>query len=466
MADSRSFAQGTSNPSQAPGATQLSPPTTPTVVTDTLNYFFNKQFFKIPSPQIQGYPYYKSAAATGTNFTHMGAAFVNTDPNLVINGLESRLAYQFNSNATSIPIRMYLYNVDANMLPTTVIDSVSKSIGAAQVNSTVYPTGYPVSGSFTSVAGPVSHTVPGNFAVLVRNLSTLAGDTVRIYRTSSMVSPSTNLQPRGEGLGIVRQAGVFKKTTNFNNINFGNGTDYEFCVAPICTFTLIADHIAPPKVDSQPVDTVGCWEPLTFTNTSSPEWTNRFFNLNEFYRHHWPFANSPATGWSADSAISWYFDDEDIDYPNLRPNIILKNNATTATKYYDTSGCFTSCSMRARYRKMTAMGSSEVIWGNIDFSLCVSCWWSGVGVNEIPTLNGVAIFPNPAVDGKVKISGLKGGEHSIQVFDMLGSLKATIRTRDEEVTIDLLKEPAGAYLIRVSDQNQRYRNVKIVNQRE
>jgi hypothetical protein len=465
MAQSRQVAAPVQNAGQN-SAAKVMTATTPTVVTDTLNYFYNKQFFKVPSPTGVGFPYYKSAAATVTNITHMGSVFLNTDANLIISGLEGRMAYQINSNALSIPVMLYLYNVDGSLLPSTVIDSVKVFVGSAYSTvGTGSNTGYAVGGPFTSTAGPVSHTVPGNFAVLMRNLSTLSGDTVRLYRTRGQVVPSNTQTPRGEGLGVIRQAGVFKKTTNFVHPSFGAGTDYEFCVAPVCTFSIYADHIAPPKVDSQPVDTVMCWEPLTFTNTSSPHFTSRFFNLNEFYRHFWPYTNTPPGGFSNDSAISWYFDDEDLDYPNLRPNIILKNNATTATKYYDTAGCFTSCSMRARYRKMTAGGSSVVYWANIEFSVCVGCWQTGVGIGEIPTLNGIAYFPNPAVDGKVKITGLKGS-NTIQVYDMLGSLKATIQSREEEVLIDLLKEPSGTYLIKVSDQQQRYRSFKVVNQRE
>lgn len=445
---------------------QTQAPTTPTVVTDTLSYFYNKQLFKIANPTGVGFPYYKSAAATVTNITHMGSIILNNDPNLMVDGLEARMAYQDNSNALSIPVRLFLCNLDAQMMPVfPPVDSVTVFVGSANLASQSN-TGYQVGGTFT-----VSRNMPGSFAVLVRNLSTISGDTVRLYRTSAVTPTNwpyyTPTTSHGEGLGLLRYNQVFYKTRNYQHPAFGWGTDYEFCVAPIVTYTLFADQIAPPKVNSDPADSVYCWEPLTFTNTSSPEWTNRFFNLNEFYRHFTPYLNTPTGGFPVDSAISWYFDDEDFDNPLLRPNIILKNGATTATKYYDTSGCFTSCSMRARLRKMIAGGNGMDIRGNIEFSVCVSVYDCDktTGINENTQLNGIKLFPNPSADGKVTLSGLQG-KNTIQIYDMLGSLKATIVSNENEVLVDLLKEPGGTYLIKVTNEQQKYRSIKVVHQKE
>lgn len=448
---------------------QTQAPTTPTVVTDTLSYFYNKQLFKIPNPFGVGFPYYKSAAATVTNITHMGSIFLNNDPNLMVDGLFARMAYQDNSNALSIPVRLFLCNLtiqNGTLTPVfPPVDSVNVSVGALQLAS-LSNTGYAVGGTFT-----VSHNMPGNFAVLVRNLSTLSGDTVRLYRTSAVTptnwphyTPTTN---HGEGLGLIRDNKVFYRTTNYPNTNFGYGSDYEFCVAPVVTYTLFADHITPPKVNSDPADSVYCWEPLTFTNTSSPEWTSRFFNLNEFYRHFYPYVNTPVGGFPVDSAISWYFDDEDFDNPLLRPNIFLKKDSIRATKYYDSTGCFTSCSMRARLRKMIAGGNGMDIRGNIEFSVCVSNYDCDktTGINENAQLNGIKLFPNPSANGIVTISGLQG-KNTIQIYDMLGSLKATLVSTEEEVLVDLLKVPGGTYLIKVTNEQQKYRSIKVVHQNE
>ena len=59
----------------------------PSVITDTLHYFYNKQLYKIANVSVSGFPYFKSAAATGTAVTHVGSVFLNSE-NIVINGLD------------------------------------------------------------------------------------------------------------------------------------------------------------------------------------------------------------------------------------------------------------------------------------------------------------------------------------------------------------------------------------------
>lgn len=444
---------------------------TPTVVTDTLHYFYNKQVFKIANISLTGFPYYKSAAATGTLNTHMGSVFLNSDPNLVINGLSSRVAMHNSFNNPSIPIRMYLCNVNSNLLPVfPPIDSVSFSVGQAQ--SYTVPTGHEMGRIFGGTVNPTPHTIPGNFAVLIRNLSTFSGDTVRLFRTSSLTqtaSGSNSSNNMGEGLGVIRVGGVFRKTTNYNFPTFGIGTDYEFCVAPIVTYTAEASHLTPPQVNSQPVDTVMCWDPLTFTNTSSPEFSNRMFNLVEFWRHFNPYVSTPFGGFSPDSAISWFFDDEDFDYPELRPNIVLKNGASTIQKFYDTNSCFTNCEMRARLRKMTAGGSSVVYFANIQFSVCVGVNCNGedgtVGLAENAILNEVKVYPNPTLNSKITVSGLKGN-NTLYIYDMLGQLVATQVVKDDKVLVDLIKIPEGNYILKIVDEQSRYKTVKFINQKE
>jgi len=435
-----------------------------TVVTDTLNYFFNKQFFKIPNPTGIGFPFYRSAAATNTSISHMGSVFLNTDPDLVLTGLEARLAYRFGSNASAIPVNIYLCNVDQNLMPVLpAIDSVSVFLGSAQTD-TLSPTGFAMNGSFGTTLNPKSYVMPGNFAVLVRNYSSITGDTVCIYNTSSVTHTNpalSNLNNMGEDLGRIRYNGQFLKTRNFVYNGFGFGTDYEFCVAPIVNFTLQASHIAPLEVNSQPVDTVDCFEPLTFTNTSSPEFTSRFFNLNEFYRHFWPYVNTPPGGFSSDSAISWYFDDEDTN-PLLRPNLVLKKDSIRATKHFDTSGCFTSCSLRARYRKMTAGGSSTNIRANVEFSVCVrGCY---VGLGELGELESLKVFPNPVQFGYLHIEGLKTDcEYSL--FDARGIELNKGRYQRLSSGIDVSPLGAGVYLLRIR-QNNVIRNITFIVRKE
>jgi len=73
------------------------------------------------------------------------------------------------------------------------------------------------------------------------------------------------------------------------------------------------------------------------------------------------------------------------------------------------------------------------------------------------------VFPNPAVNGKSTITGLTG-TNAIIVYNNLGQVILT-RTESEESTfIDLSNQPAGNYLIRITNQEHESRTVKLVNQ--
>ena len=76
---------------------------------------------------------------------------------------------------------------------------------------------------------------------------------------------------------------------------------------------------------------------------------------------------------------------------------------------------------------------------------------------------GLNVFPNPAVNGKINVSGLEG-TNSITVYNSIGQLVSTLVTETEITTIDLSSQPAGAYLIRVTDSNKATRVVRVINE--
>ncbi len=435
---------------------------TPTVVSDTLHYFYNKEYFKNPTAPVSGLPFYKSAAATLFSITHVGSVFLNSDPNLIVYGLEGKI----NANIIGpmlVPMTLYLYNVNSNLLPTNIIDSINIFVGGIPNN----PLGSTYGGVFGTTLNPVSHVVPGNFAVLISNKSTLSGDTVHVLRTSGVTptnaaASSTN-STRGEGFGVLRANGIFIKTTNAPGPEFGFGTDYEFCLAPMVTYTMYAGHIAPPEVNSVPAQTVQCWQPLTFTNISTPHFTSRFFNLNVFYHHFQPFSNQPPGGFSNDSAVFWYFDDEDLDNPFLRPPLYLQNGANTVTKYYDTAGCFTSCSMRAHLRKMKAGGSSVSYRAVIMFSVCVGGNCTNVGINENENEEPLLLSENPVRDKTLSIRGPKEG-YEFLLFNAMGALCLRKEQSEELTEIDLRGLATGCYFLRIKTKNgeHSYRAIKII----
>src|SRR5690606_21582756 len=122
------------------------------------------------------------------------------------------------------------------------IDSVAVM---TQGNSEDFVT--PVGGNFTDNR---VHRVGSDFAVLLRNMSTSGGDTVLVGRTNGAAPGNSIASPEdfhGEGLGVVRIMNEFHSTMNFKGRGFGEGTDYEFCIAPRVQYTLTSDHALPDR---------------------------------------------------------------------------------------------------------------------------------------------------------------------------------------------------------------------------
>jgi hypothetical protein len=75
--------------------------------------------------------------------------------------------------------------------------------------------------------------------------------------------------------------------------------------------------------------------------------------------------------------------------------------------------------------------------------------------------NNIIIYPNPTED-RVNISGLAVGDR-IQVFNYTGATVRNIKVRSNIETLSLNDQPAGMYMILVSDANKvvgRYKLVK------
>src|SRR6218665_1479706 len=218
------------------------------VINDTLRYFQWKQWYILPNWTTSTVtPIFKSNAAvvTNTGLTHVGSIFKNKTK-VEISGLEA-LCRRPAVSVTLIgqggpPLRLYLCNVDANGLPVfPPIDSVQAGV----VSNTAFQYGQKVGGSLTAV-----RTMTNDFAVLIRNVSGKDGDTVFVLRTSGHTATSTAAPTPwhrfGDGYGVVRNAGTFYKTTNYNHPLFGQGTDYEFMVAPMVQYTLETSQIESP----------------------------------------------------------------------------------------------------------------------------------------------------------------------------------------------------------------------------
>jgi hypothetical protein len=449
---------------------------TPTVVTDTLNYFINKQQFKIGTVMQQIAPtfsYFKAATGNAVNshqfVEHCGSIFKNKDTSLMVTGLEGYAAKHNKSVSATVAIKLYLCNVVGGLPVLPAIDSVGGFVNNGYDPVTLFCPPQKVSGDFAT-----PRRVRGDFAVLIRNYSSVSGDTVRLFRTSTLV-PGTNIltgagseyYKTGEGLGVVRKLGAFHLTANYTgDSGFGYGTDYEFCVAPRVTFTLQVSQIRPDKADNACM-----FDSIPFVNTSSPEFTNKQFNLNEFYRQNKPFQTQPGPpgiGFAPDTVMLWNFDDDHrldtVPYLWGRvQDIYLGVNQDRILKNFDTAGVFLNGYQLAKYRKMTTCYSNRLA-GRETFSTSVSACGE-VGIRELNNLNGVNVYPNPAVNGKVNITGLQG-KNTIVVFNMLGQTVSSETTEKQSTVLDLLKQPAGSYTIRIVNTDGSTKALKLINRND
>ncbi len=270
-------------------------------VYDTLNYFFNKHYYRNTSVGQANSNFYtiKSPYQTSFGVTHCGSVFLNSS-NLVISGLTGLVMKNPGSPSPSVTVRLYLCNVTGLNLPIfPPLDSITTTIS----NST---NGIYRGGTF---ATPI--TVTGNFAVLFKAAPALAGDTVRLFLNNAASPTSTNpahtsAMRYGEGLGVLRFLGNWQSNTN----TFGSGTDYEFVVAPYINFSYSAGASA-----VTPSICVGNVATFSAAATPTSLIEHRQFNFNKFTAYWKPFSYNPPI---TDSIYNWAFTGASPATSNLR----------------------------------------------------------------------------------------------------------------------------------------------------
>lgn len=450
---------------------QINPTPTTMVITDTLHYYYNKFYFKQAFPaQFTNYvsptnytnyaAFYQCPALTFTGYPFVGNKFECPDT-IVVEGLEAVLAKA--RSATEIfntPARVYLCKLDANGKPKLpALDSVELSLNSR--GAKLY-------------GGPLKNgpkKIIGDYAILVRNVSTIAGDTVNIMRTSCKTFtawPATWQEKYSDGYGFIRHGGSFYSTTNFTLApGFGWGTDYEFFVAPRVTYTATVSQAWPTEVANS--QTVCTFQPLTFTNTSSKFFTNRMFNLLEFYKKwNTPLAQlyyAPPGGWPSDSTVTWKFDFEETNSAGGKIHLPYGGGSNTIQFYTDSvlnPKCSDQNFFRVNFKKMIVFGTGAQTGVQEMIPICVEyCGGDAVGLSKNTGNDKLSVYPNPAVSGKTYISGLHG-KSTILVYDVLGQVVFTETTEKDQVLVDLSNKANGSYLIKVTNGNGQSRAARII----
>lgn len=454
------------------GASLKAQNTNTATVVDTLHYYFNKYYFKTGITTYSNYPFFKdpSPKCANATVTHVGSRFENAVSDLTVTGLEAYAAMPLITANLKFPVHLYLCNLNSNGMPVLPpIDSVVTEINGSYKSKPAI-----LGGNFVN---PV--VVSGDFAVLIRNMSNFCGDTVYLLRTAGL-TPTNVSTPAAwtsaskysdDNFGYIRYKATSAGATFFNTKNFtltpgyGMGTDYEFMVAPRVTYTIQASQQIPQNIiefNADPLgnDTICTRTNFTFTNLSSWQFSNRFYNLNEFYRKwnlYYPFVAQPACcgGFSADSAITWNFEYTENALPPRDPRVFLPyrypgTNPTTIQSFSDLAGCWDN-QFRAKLRPMSAFGRQPEYSFNEPFRICLKfCNDDGTGVAENAAFGKLKMFPNPSANGSTKITGLSG-ENDITVYNVIGQVVIGRHVSTNEVNLDLSQLKAGTYQVKVSN---------------
>jgi hypothetical protein len=115
---------------------------------------------------------------------------------------------------------------------------------------------------------------------------------------------------------------------------------------------------------------------------------------------------------------------------------------------------------------ITATAAPALLTSNLGYFGIESVFTStcgSVGLAELVSTTKVSVYPNPTVNGKATIAGLEGA-NTITVFNMLGQSIMTLTSDKEEVSIDLINQPIGNYLVKITNSSNATKTVKIINQ--
>ena len=452
-------------------------------VTDTLHYYLNKFYFKTAATDYSNFPYYTSVAATSTAFTHVGSRFdVPAGETVTVTGLETYGRRITPAPNLTISVHLYLCNLDGNGMPDVVhpIDSAISYVAGNQI---------------MLVGGNLMHgpkTMTNNFAVLARNTSTSSVDQVALLRTAGTTATNTTSQPNtkyadrqnNQDYGFVRYNYNFYSTRDFSLFpGFGVGTAYEFMVAPRVVYKLQASEkipafaAFPDDTTGHGADTICTREIMTFTNTSSAFFEHRQYNLNQFYRK-WnlgsPIPASFASQFATDSSICWSFEFYDAETNPPRDSRVFLPyvntetiSASTSLSYYPL--CFTGNHFRAHLKPMGAKSKMPQIVFSEDFIICLK-YCDGeppidttVGIVSMKGYENLSLYPNPTINGKISLSGLKG-KNALSVYDILGQCILKEITEKERYEINLTEEPKGTYVLRITNTENQTKTIKIINE--
>jgi hypothetical protein len=97
-------------------------------------------------------------------------------------------------------------------------------------------------------------------------------------------------------------------------------------------------------------------------------------------------------------------------------------------------------------------GGDMVLVTSADGKMKVYYTFGPLTSSNVYESNGIDLYPNPT-NGKINVSGVKAGDR-IQVYNSVGAVIRDIQVQSSIESVSLDNQPAGMYMIVISDQNK------------
>jgi hypothetical protein len=411
---------------------------------DTLDYFFNKHYYRNTPSLSLSFPTFKSPyTSTAVTLNEFGSSFLNLGNGTVtVYGAYIEASRQSNSTSTVVPCRVYIYSASPSGVPGSRLDS-----GTAMVTTTL---GSQFVANFTN---PV--VVTGAYFISYKPYPLLAADTIRAFMTSARTAtaPVTQNLKFGEGLGYVKINGNFG-VTNVVITPTTSGYDYEPVVTPIVSFNFAANG-SQMAANGTGTNAGGyCANaPITFTNTTTQTSfvESRQYNWNKFMAVWGGAMSNTVTPPAADSIYNWFFQGP----ATPTANYTSKDASHTYSSYANAN-----TNLIVKYQKNTGTKVQDI--KSFPTYTIVNCGINPTGIMQNVANADLSVYPNPVINGKTNISGLQG-VNTIEVYNLLGQRIIKQSTDREIYTVDLSSQVPGTYMLKITDAYNNSRVLKVLN---
>jgi hypothetical protein len=391
-------------------------------VVDTINYFFNKNYYKnTTANKLSFWTVSVTPSGSYTSATHYvsgGAVFLNHGGPQAVFGAQGIVLRQASSPSTMVPVRFSIYNVAGGLPAGAALSSFTAGVSTSTA-------GVWIGGSFPTTVICVS-----DYAIMMENASTNTLDAISIFLNNASIPTSTAPvnERYGEGLGIIgKQNGSFALSTGYFN---SADTDWETIVSPWTGYTVTANNTASTYSTCNTSS-------VTFINTSSGAFSHRQYNLNKFFKAWPPFANTTDVATEViDSVFTWILGDGSTLY-----------GQNLSHAYANITNAVNNDQMVAKLQKMSDYSSPNVTSDFKSWTMTVTICNVGLTENSINTT--VGLYPNPATDNVTVYVNNANQDTQLQVLNALGQVVISRNNLTEKNVLNTESLSKGVYFVRV-----------------